>query len=58
MSNNNIAFWKKPTYDELKTQFEVIKHSAETNFFNMESAQKRMPNVKGTNPLTFITCGL
>jgi ribonucleoside-triphosphate reductase len=58
MSNNSIAFWKKPSYDDLKKQFDVIKQSAESNFFNMESAQKRMPNVKGTNPLTFITCGL
>jgi ribonucleoside-diphosphate reductase alpha chain/ribonucleoside-triphosphate reductase len=50
MSNNSTAYWSKPSYNELKQRFEVIKHSAENNFFNMESAVKRKPNVKGTNP--------
>lgn len=52
MSNNSTAYWSKPTYEELKNRFEIIKHSAENNFFNMEAAEKRKPNVKGTNPLT------
>lgn len=52
MSNNSTAYWKKPSFEELKNRFEIIKHSAENNFFNMESASKRKPNVKGTNPLT------
>ena len=52
MSNNSTAYWGKPSKEELKQRFEIIKHSAENNFFNMESARKRKPNVKGTNPLT------
>lgn len=52
MSNNSTAYWSKPSYEELKQRFQIIKHSAENNFFNMESASKRKPNVKGTNPLT------
>lgn len=50
MSNNSTAFWSKPSYEDLKQRFEIIKHSAENNFFNLESAKKRKPNVKGTNP--------
>jgi ribonucleoside-diphosphate reductase alpha chain/ribonucleoside-triphosphate reductase len=53
MSNNSTAYWGKPSKDELKQRFEIIKRSAENNFFNMESARKRKPNVKGTNPLTY-----
>lgn len=52
MSNNSTAFWSKPSYEDLKERFEIIRHSAENNFFNLESARKRKPNVKGTNPLT------
>jgi ribonucleoside-diphosphate reductase alpha chain/ribonucleoside-triphosphate reductase len=52
MSNNSTAYWSKPSYEELKLRFEIIKRSAENNFFNMESATKRKLNVKGTNPLT------
>ena len=52
MSNNSTAYWSKPTFEELKQRFEIIKHSAENNFFNMEHARKRKANVKGTNPLT------
>lgn len=52
MSNNSTAYWEKPTFEQLKERFEIIKQSAENNFFNMEAARKRKPNVKGTNPLT------
>lgn len=50
MANNSTAYWKKPSYEQLKQRFEIIKYSAENNFFNMESAIKRKPNAKGTNP--------
>jgi len=50
MSNNSTAYWEKPTLEELMERFEIIKHSAENNFFNMEAAKKRKSNVKGTNP--------
>ena len=50
MSNNSIAYYHKPDLDELRERFEVIKHSAEGNFFNMENALKRNVYAKGSNP--------
>lgn len=50
MSNNSTAYWKKPTFIELKERFEIIKQSAENNFFNMAAAIKRKLNAKGCNP--------
>jgi adenosylcobalamin-dependent ribonucleoside-triphosphate reductase len=50
MSNNSVAYYEKPSLDELKERFETIKHSAEGNFFNMANAIKRNLHAKGTNP--------
>jgi adenosylcobalamin-dependent ribonucleoside-triphosphate reductase len=50
MSNNSVAYYNKPSLEELKKRFETIKYSAEGNFFNMEAAVKRNPHSKGTNP--------
>lgn len=50
MSNNSVAYYSKPSLEELKQRFETIKVSAEGNFFNMQSALKRNPNAKVTNP--------
>jgi len=50
MSNNSTMYWEKPTYSELKKRFEIIKHSAENNFFNGEQAKKRFESFSGTNP--------
>lgn len=50
MSNNSVAYYKKPTLEELRKRFEVIKQSAEGNFYNMEAAAKRKSNIKISNP--------
>lgn len=50
MSNNSVAYYKKPSLEELKKRFETIRYSAEGNFFNMEAAAKRKHNVKVSNP--------
>ena len=50
MSNNSVAYYKRPTLDDLKRRFEIIRHSAEGNFYNMEAAAKRKSNIKISNP--------
>ena len=50
MSNNSVAYYKRPTLDDLKRRFEIIRHSAEGNFYNMEAAAKRKHNIKISNP--------
>lgn len=50
MSNNSVAYYKRPTLEELKKRFEIIRHSAEGNFYNMEAAAKRKSNIKVSNP--------
>ena len=50
MSNNSVAYYKRPTLEELKKRFEIIRYSAEGNFYNMEAAAKRKHNVKISNP--------
>lgn len=50
MSNNSVAYEKKPTMDDLKERFKTIRHSAEGNFYNLETARKRKPNCKISNP--------
>jgi ribonucleoside-diphosphate reductase alpha chain/ribonucleoside-triphosphate reductase len=52
MSNNSTAYWSRPTYEELKARFEIIRYSGENNFYVMENAIKRKPNAKISNPLT------
>lgn len=50
MSNNSIAFEKKPTRKELHEIFQNIRINGEPGFINMESAKKRRPNARGLNP--------
>ena len=50
MSNNSIAFLKKPTRKQLHLIFEMMKGSAEPGFMNLEAAKKRRPNAEGFNP--------
>lgn len=50
MSNNSVAYYKRPTLEELKKRFEIIKYSAEGNFYNVEAALKRKHNFKISNP--------
>lgn len=50
MSNNSVAYYSKPSIEELKRRFETIRHSAEGNFYNMETATARNDTCKVTNP--------
>jgi len=50
MSNNSVAYYEKPSFEDLKNRFKIIRHSAEGNFYNMEAAMKRKPNCKISNP--------
>jgi ribonucleoside-diphosphate reductase alpha chain/ribonucleoside-triphosphate reductase len=50
MSNNSIAFEKKPTREKLHYLLDLIKNEGEPGFYNMEAARKRRPNAKGFNP--------
>ena len=50
MSNNSVAYDKKPTFEDLIERFKTIRHSAEGNFYNLETARKRKANCKISNP--------
>lgn len=50
MSNNSIAFQKKPTKQFLNTVFTIMQSEGEPGFINMEEALRRRPNAKGINP--------
>ncbi|MGG1659548.1 ribonucleoside-triphosphate reductase, adenosylcobalamin-dependent [Brevibacillus sp. NRS-1366] len=50
MSNNSIAFTKKPTRDFLNFVFNVMKLEGEPGFINLEEANRRRPNAEGLNP--------
>jgi ribonucleoside-triphosphate reductase len=50
MSNNSVAFMKKPTRDELHLQFMLLQGEGEPCFVNMEEANRRRPNAEGLNP--------
>ncbi|GEK91916.1 ribonucleoside-triphosphate reductase, adenosylcobalamin-dependent [Alkalibacterium kapii] len=50
MSNNSIAFEKKPDRDFLHLVFEMMQLEGEPGFFNMEEARHRRPNAEGVNP--------
>ncbi|WP_437434997.1 ribonucleoside-triphosphate reductase, adenosylcobalamin-dependent [Brevibacillus brevis] len=50
MSNNSIAFTKKPTKEFLNLVFTVMKLEGEPGFINLEEANRRRPNAEGLNP--------
>jgi ribonucleoside-triphosphate reductase (thioredoxin) len=50
MSNNSVAFEKKPTRDELHLQFLLLQMEGEPCFINLEEARRRRPNAEGLNP--------
>lgn len=50
MSNNSIAFNKKPDKEMLDLIFLIMQGEGEPGLVNLESANKRRPNVKGINP--------
>lgn len=50
MSNNSIAYEKKPTKEDLIKRMDIIRKTAEGNFFNLEAARKRKANCEISNP--------
>lgn len=51
-SNNTLMFWQKPTKLELRGLFQMMLDAggSEPGFYNGESAKRRAPYFKGTNP--------
>jgi ribonucleoside-triphosphate reductase len=50
MSNNSIAFEKKPSREMLNIIFTIMQGEGEPGFVNLEEANRRRPNAKGVNP--------
>jgi ribonucleoside-diphosphate reductase alpha chain/ribonucleoside-triphosphate reductase len=50
MSNNSIFYEQKPSREQFKRQFDLLKLNGEPCFVNAEASKKRNPNYKGTNP--------
>jgi ribonucleoside-triphosphate reductase len=50
MSNNSVAFEKKPSREELHLQFVLLQMEGEPCFINLEEAKRRRPNAEGLNP--------
>ena len=53
LSNNTILYHEKPTREQLRHQFQLIKTSGEPSFGNMAEMLRRRPDAQGGNPLTF-----
>jgi adenosylcobalamin-dependent ribonucleoside-triphosphate reductase len=50
MSNNSIAFERKPSREMLSLVFTIMQGEGEPGFVNLEEANRRRPNAKGLNP--------
>lgn len=50
MSNNSIAFEKRPTREFLHIVFQMMRGEGEPGFINLEEARRRRPNAEGINP--------
>jgi ribonucleoside-diphosphate reductase alpha chain/ribonucleoside-triphosphate reductase len=50
MSNNSVAFEKKPSREQLNLLFEVMQAEGEPGLINLEEARRRRPNAEGLNP--------
>lgn len=50
MSNNSVAFTKKPTRTQLHLTFTIMQAEGEPGFINLEEAKRRRPNAEGLNP--------
>lgn len=50
MSNNSIAFEKKPSREMLNLIFTIMQGEGEPGFVNLEEARRRRPNAEGLNP--------
>ena len=52
LSNNTILYDGKPSRQELKEHFELLKVTGEPSFGNLEEMKRRREDVQGGNPLT------
>jgi ribonucleoside-triphosphate reductase len=50
MSNNSVAFTKKPSREFLNLVFTIMQSEGEPGFINLEDARRRRPNAEGLNP--------
>jgi adenosylcobalamin-dependent ribonucleoside-triphosphate reductase len=50
MSNNSVAFNKKPSREFLNLVFTIMQSEGEPGFINLEEARRRRPNAEGLNP--------
>jgi ribonucleoside-diphosphate reductase alpha chain/ribonucleoside-triphosphate reductase len=50
MSNNSIAFEKKPSREMLNLIYTIMQGEGEPGFVNLEEANRRRRNAKGLNP--------
>jgi ribonucleoside-triphosphate reductase (thioredoxin) len=50
MSNNSIAFEKKPSKELMAIVFQLLQGEGEPGFINLEEARRRRPNAEGINP--------
>jgi adenosylcobalamin-dependent ribonucleoside-triphosphate reductase len=54
MSNNTVAFERRPSKEEMVSVFDCIQSNGEPGFLNLEAARKRRPNAHGVNPCSEI----
>lgn len=50
MSNNSVAFEKKPARNMLHLMYVIMQNEGEPGFVNLEEARRRRPNAEGLNP--------
>lgn len=50
LSNNTVFYNEKPTREQLRRQFELIRLSGEPSFGNMQEMKRRRSDVQGGNP--------
>jgi adenosylcobalamin-dependent ribonucleoside-triphosphate reductase len=49
-SNNSIFYEEKPTFEQLKKHFELLKTNGEPGFLNAKAARDKRENFAGVNP--------
>lgn len=50
LSNNTVFYEERPTKEQLKKQFELIRYAGEPSFGNLKEMRRRREDVQGGNP--------
>lgn len=50
LSNNTVLYEERPTREQLKKQFELIRYAGEPSFGNLAEMKRRRPDAQGGNP--------